>query len=727
MNFSKVRRAIPLLRIALLFLIAALMIPFVSPLPTFAALPYGAPLQITFLLGETQTTWEGWFVDPCNPTSLTILKKDGVTQATIPATDLRGIVATARAGMGGPFNNPSAFFYIPFAPSGLDYDLQGESGVINFTRTNPRPLDNTVPYVTVADTLHGPTPSPAVFTTAGWYYIVSKPHSLAGETADGAFTLRLRFTPSTPLPTTSPTPSPTPGTAGAIDLVFCIDTTGSMGDDIDEVKDQARMIINTLASQTSDFRIGVIGFKDIGSVPEDDPIFLDFPFTNNVDTIINNINALNADGGGDDPEAVYEALLRAMDNVTLGPWRNGVGKIIILMGDAPPHEKGEVSEDGTHTYQYTVSDVATVAQNLDPVHIFPVLTGGASDAARESFKQIATLTGGQVFEAEEASKVPQVISSVISTAVAEVSRVFPDISGHWAQAQLEKLSKIGILKGFPDGYFRPDQMVTRAQFAKVITIALRIPEVKPASPTFPDVPASHWAYGYVEAAVKRGLLKGFPDGTFRPEDPVSKPQIVKIIAAENGWTSSPASSSFGDIDKDHWAFPYVEGALNMGILRKPDPNINQSDTVFGDVSATRAQACVLVYRMMEATGAFGAVTPTPSPTAAVFSITNAVICTQLGADNKPVNPGNSFPSATTTKIYCWLSYEGAKPNISEILCKWYYEGEPLGDPTTVVAKQTSGTAAFHLEITEGTFPAGNYSVELYTNGNLALTLNFTLY
>lgn len=721
-NFSKVQRIIAIL------LIAALAIPLASSFPTYAALPYGTPLQITFLSGGSETTWEGWFIDPCNPTSLTILNKDGVTQITIPATDLRKIFAkaTARAGMEGPFNDPSAFFYVPFAPSDLDYNLQGEGGAINFTRANPCPSDYTVPIVTVANTLDGPSPSPAVFNKAGWYYIVSMPHSFSGERADGAFTLRLHFTPSTPLPTPSESPSPTPGTAGAIDLVFCIDTTGSMRDDIDEVKEQARMIIDTLAAQTSDFRIGVIGFKDIGSDPEDDPVFSDFPFTNNVETIINNIYALNADGGGDDPEAVYEALLRAMDNVTLGPWRNGVGKIIILMGDAPPHEKGEVSQDGTHTYQYTVSDVATVAQNLDPVHIFPVLTGGASDEARESFKQIATLTGGQVFEAEEASKVPEVISSVISTAVAEVSRVFPDISGHWAQAELEKLSKIGILKGFPDGYFRPDQMVTRAQFAKVITIALRIPEVKPASPTFPDVPANHWAYGYIEAAVKRGLLQGFPDGTFKPEDSVSKPQIVKIIAAENSWTSSPASPSFSDINKDHWAFPYVEGALNMGVLRKPDLNINQSNATFGDTPATRAQACVLVYRMMEATGAFGSATPIPSPTPSVFSITKAVVCTQLGADSQPVNPGTTFQAATTTKIYCWLSYEGAKPNVSEILCKWYYEGEQLGDPTTVVAKQTSGTAAFHVQITEGTFPAGNYSVELYTNGNLALTLNFTL-
>ena len=520
--------------------------------------------------------------------------------------------------------------------------------------------------------------------------------------------------------------------AGPIDLVFCIDTTGSMDDDIQQVKDQAAMIINTLASMTSDFRIGLVGFRDIGSYPADDPVFQDFPFTNDVQAITDNINALTADGGGDDPEAVYEALIRSMDNVTLGPWRNGVGKIIILMGDAGPHEKGDIAEDGTSPYLYTVSDVATVAQNLDPAHIFPVLTGGASDAAKDSFKQLATLTGGQVFTADEAAKVPEVIASVISTAVAEVSRVFPDISGHWAQKELEKLSKIGILKGFPDGLFKPDLDITRAQFAKVITIALRIPELKPVVPTFPDVPANHWAFGYIEAAAGRGLLTGFPDGTFRPEDPVSKPQIAKIISQENGWTASPATPSFSDIGKDHWGFPFVEGALKMGILRKPDPHINQSDTTFGDGSATRAQACVLVYRMMEATGAFAPApptpSPTPSPTATVLRITEAKICTQLDADNQPVDPAVSFPASTTSKLYCWLAYTGAIPNKSELTVRWYYAGEQITEPTTVQAKQANGTAAFHIEMADSgsTFPAGEYKAELYAGSTLAITVLFTL-
>ncbi|MEI6309212.1 MAG: S-layer homology domain-containing protein [bacterium] len=651
----------------------------------------------------------------------------------ISASDLRKIDATAttRAGMEGPFNNPSAFFYVPFTPSGTSYELQGERGVLNFTVPNPLPLDNNGPFTTVADTLQGPLPNPVVFASTGWYNIVSLPRSLASETADGVFSLHMAFDPSTSLPP-SPAPTAAPITAGAIDLVFCIDTTGSMDDDIQQVKDQAAMIINTLASMTSDFRIGLVGYRDIGSYPADDPIFQDFPFTNDVQAITANINALTADGGGDDPEAVYEALMRAMDNVTLGQWRNGAGKIIILMGDAEPHEKGDIAEDGTSPYLYSVSDVATVAQNLDPVRIFPVLTGGSSEAAQNAFKQLATLTGGQVFTADEAAKVPEVIASVISTAVTEVSRVFSDISGHWAQKELEKLSKIGILKGFPDGFFKPDQNITRAQFAKVITIALRIPEVKPASPTFPDVATNHWAYGYVEAAVKRGLLTGFPDGTFRPEDPVSKPQIAKIISQENGWTASPVTPSFSDIGKDHWAFPYVEGALKMGILRKPDPHINQSDTTFGDMSVTRAQSCVLVYRMMEATGAFEPATPTPSPTpsptATVFGITEAKICTQLDADNQPVNPAVSFPASSTSKLYCWLAYTGAISGKSEITIRWYYAGEQITEPTTVQAKQANGTAAFHIEMAEtgSTFPAGEYKAELYAGSTLALTVPFTL-
>lgn len=724
MNLKSIARVVAVLLTLVLF------IPFFGKVEVYSASPIGEPLTIVFLREGKTTTWEGWFIDPCGPVSLTILKNDGATQITIPASDLKQIHAEATAAVGfEPYTNPSAFFYVPFAPSGLSYELNVKRGLISYVWANPMPTDYNFSPTTVGDTLgeYAPRPATSVFGTPGWYYITSNPEFMFGS-SEGLFRIHLDFSASAPpTPSTSPSPTPTPSSipqTGAIDLVFCIDTTGSMGDDIDEVKAQATMIINTLASQTSDFRVGVIGFKDIGSNPPDDPIFQDFPFTSDIDTIIANINALDADGGGDDPEAVYEALLRAMDNVTIGQWRNGVGKIIILMGDAPPHERGEISQDGTHTYQYTVSDVATVAQNLDPAHIFPVLTGGASDEARESFKQIATLTGGKVFEAEEASKVPQVISSVISTAVAEVSRVFPDISGHWAQGEIEKMSKIGILKGFPDGYFKPDQMVTRAQFAKVITIALRIPEVKPDVPTFPDVGKDHWAYGYIEAAAKRGLLKGFPDGTFRPDDQVSKPQIVKIIAQENGWTSSPASATFADIDKSHWAFAYVEGAVVQGILRKADPYINQSDSVFGDVPATRAQACVLVYRMMEKTGAFGSTTPTPTPVS--LRISKTVICTQLDSENKPVNPGTSFPASSTTKIFCWLSYEGATPNVSQITCKWYYEGEALGEPTTVVTKQTSGTAAFHIEVPEGTFPPGSYSIELFTDGKPAMTLEFSL-
>ncbi|MCE5282918.1 MAG: S-layer homology domain-containing protein, partial [Deltaproteobacteria bacterium] len=250
--------------------------------------------------------------------------------------------------------------------------------------------------------------------------------------------------------------------------------------------------------------------------------------------------------------------------------------------------------------------------------------------------------------------------------------------------------------------------------------------------TFPDVPTNHWAYGYIEAAAQRGLLKGFPDGRFLPEDPVSKPQIAKIIGQENAWTASPESPTFQDIGKDHWAFPYVEGDFAHGVLQNPDPNLNSTGTTLGDFPATRAQACVMVYRMMEATGAFTPATPTPtsspSPTSAALRITKASICTQLDADNQPVDPGTTFSASSTTKLYCWLSYTGGTPGKSELMVTWFYEGESITDPTTVQIKQANGTAAFHIEMAEAgsTFPAGSYKAELYADGKLAMTAEFQL-
>jgi len=184
-----------------------------------------------------------------------------------------------------------------------------------------------------------------------------------------------------------------------LDLIFVIDLTGSMGDDIAQVKDQASEIVDDIADSISDYRIAIVGYRDFS----DSVMFEDYAFSRDKDEILENINSLTVYGGGDWPEAVYEGLMRAIETEEIGSWRDGVSKKIILMGDAPPHEKGDGPE-----YIYTLDDVAEAAYNVDPANVYSIVIGDDDDAA-DSFRSIARETDGSYFAAADASEVPEKI------------------------------------------------------------------------------------------------------------------------------------------------------------------------------------------------------------------------------------------------------------------------------------------------------------------------------
>lgn len=87
----------------------------------------------------------------------------------------------------------------------------------------------------------------------------------------------------------------------------------------------------------------------------------------------------------------------------------------------------------------------------------------------------------------------------------------------------------GIVGGYTDGSFRPDTEVTRGQLAKIVVAAEGWPLITPASPTFNDVPAGSTFYSYVETAVAHGILSGYTDGSFRPGNMATRGQIAKIV------------------------------------------------------------------------------------------------------------------------------------------------------------------------------------------------------
>jgi Mg-chelatase subunit ChlD len=166
-----------------------------------------------------------------------------------------------------------------------------------------------------------------------------------------------------------------------LDLVFLIDATGSMGDEIDKLKASLRTIVNDIAQLPSqpDLCLGMVAYRDKG----DAFLLRSHDFTNDVNAFQGVLNALQADGGGDYPEAMNEALHDAVHNLN---WRgNGTTRLMVLLADAPPHL------DYGHSH-YDNSAMAALGKGIK---IFSVGASGLDKQGEFIQRQIAQYTGGR--------------------------------------------------------------------------------------------------------------------------------------------------------------------------------------------------------------------------------------------------------------------------------------------------------------------------------------------
>ena len=112
------------------------------------------------------------------------------------------------------------------------------------------------------------------------------------------------------------------------------------------------------------------------------------------------------------------------------------------------------------------------------------------------------------------------------------SHPFSDIDGHWAEAWIEDLYDEGLTSGFPDGTFRPDNQISRAEMAvflkKAIHGAAYMPPLPNGSHPFTDIDG-HWAEAWIEDLFDEGITSGYPDGTFRPDNSVSRAEVAVFL------------------------------------------------------------------------------------------------------------------------------------------------------------------------------------------------------
>ena len=149
----------------------------------------------------------------------------------------------------------------------------------------------------------------------------------------------------------------------------------------------------------------------------------------------------------------------------------------------------------------------------------------------------------------------------------------------------------GAISGYPDNTFRPGNNTTRGQLAKIEVLAKGWDLLDPAVPSFSDVARDNAFYQYVETAHAHDILGGYTDGTFRPNNEVTRSQLAKIVVAAEGWPLvTPGNPTFNDVAPDSAFYSFVETAVAHGILSGyPDGSFRPGNV------ATRGQISKIIY------------------------------------------------------------------------------------------------------------------------------------
>ncbi|XHX76690.1 MAG: DUF1565 domain-containing protein [Stenomitos frigidus ULC029] len=173
---------------------------------------------------------------------------------------------------------------------------------------------------------------------------------------------------------------------------------------------------------------------------------------------------------------------------------------------------------------------------------------------------------------------------------------FADVQGHWAQAYIAALAQRNIISGFPGGTFRPDDSVTRVQFAAIINKAFT-PAAKQNMAQFKDIKSNFWGYGAIQSAARGGFMRGYPNGDFKPNQVI--PRVEVLAALSSGLSFTAGSTSVLSKYQDGAQIPsWATTAVAAATQRKIVVNYPSLVQLNPNRRATRAEVAAFVYQAM---------------------------------------------------------------------------------------------------------------------------------
>ncbi|MBU5211648.1 S-layer homology domain-containing protein [Heyndrickxia oleronia] len=191
-------------------------------------------------------------------------------------------------------------------------------------------------------------------------------------------------------------------------------------------------------------------------------------------------------------------------------------------------------------------------------------------------------------------------AALVASAVAPIASSaagFSDVTKPEYKTAIDALAEAGILNGYENGTFKPENKVTRGEVAKVITLIRHLEEG--TKTPFKDVKDGYWSTQYINSLYAAKLVNGYEDGTFKPEGNVTRAEFAKLVVDAYGLTLTNAATPFTDVKAGNWATPYIQTAYANGLIKgvtasKFDPSapikrgdlailLHRADSKFGDV------------------------------------------------------------------------------------------------------------------------------------------------
>lgn len=205
-----------------------------------------------------------------------------------------------------------------------------------------------------------------------------------------------------------------------------------------------------------------------------------------------------------------------------------------------------------------------------------------------------------------------IVSSLLLTPVyASVS--FSDIDGHWSEDYVLEMAELGLVNGDPDGTFRPDDPMNRAEAAEVLAnLYVEITSIEADigldADGFSDVEEDAWYWGSISILQALGIADGNPDGTYEPAENINRAEYTKLVMnlyyelASLGYMpdmelTDVITDDFADLDQNEWYSGTVSYAYNLGFVSGSE--CDDGNCFYAGNEITRAEATTILYRVWD--------------------------------------------------------------------------------------------------------------------------------